>query len=139
MGEIQRSTYDDDGRVTSWVTGMDREMEGVGVSYIHPVWTWPNSADADYHRHNRKWRWSVFVAATEGARDDVVQPALNAAVEGAIRSFPGVKDVHHEDREVWRVSGRIDGEKMVRAVSAATVVFVPAINALYDDEGNALW
>lgn len=139
MGDIERSTYDDDGRVTSWVTGLDSDMAGVGVYYRHPVWTWPNSVDAGHHRYNRKWRWSVSVAATEGARDDVVQPALNAAVEAAIRSFPRVKDVYHEDREVWLVSGRFNAEKMVRAVSAAAGVFVPAIKALYDNDGKAVW
>lgn len=139
VAEIERSTYDDDGRVTSWSTGIDRDMEGVEVSYRHPVWTWPNAVDAGYHRHNRKWRWCVSVAATEGARDDVIQPALNASVEAAIRSFPQVREVYHQDREVWLVSGQFDGEEMVRAVSAAAVAFVPAINALYDDDGNALW
>ncbi|WP_345376725.1 hypothetical protein [Frondihabitans cladoniiphilus] len=139
MRDIERSTYDDDGQVTSWVTGLDTDMEGVGVYYRHPVWTWPNGVDAGYHRNNRKWRWSVGGAATEGARDGVVQPALNAAVEAAILSFPGVKHGNHEDREVWLISGRFDAEKMVRAVSAAEVLFVPAIKALYDDDGKALW
>ena len=73
------------------------------------------------------------MSVAEYLRDEPLDVELEISVDRALRSVPGVSDVHHEDREVWIVRGEPSGEAVVHAVSGALDRFAARIRIYLEE------
>lgn len=93
----------DDGFTVGWVMG----FEG------------PDAIAAERTTWDRRFRWQVSVAACEFVRDENDAGVLTAAVERALGRVPGVREIVHEDREIWLVAGWASGLGLLLAADRA--------------------
>lgn len=77
----------------------------------------------------RGWPWMVTVAAAEFVRSEPLESQLRQRVHAALTAVAGVTQVEEQDREVWTVEGKPDGEALVHAVAAVLDELAPAIRA----------
>ncbi|BCB75316.1 hypothetical protein GCM10022251_33290 [Phytohabitans flavus] len=81
----------------------------------------------------RGWPWMVTVAAAEFVRSEPLESQLRQRIHAALTAVDGVTQVDEEDREVWAVEGKPDGEALVHAVAAVLDELTPAIRAHVTD------
>lgn len=78
------------------------------------------------------WPWQVAIPAMEFIRVEPLESELVAAVSAALAAVPGVTGAHHEDREVWIVTGDSDGPSLVLAAGAVLDRFASRTQAELD-------
>lgn len=70
-------------------------------------------------RSDGEWSWTVAIHAAELIREEPLEAELQAAIEDALSSVPGVTAVAHEDREIWIIKGNPKGGDLVKSCSSA--------------------
>lgn len=75
-----------------------------------------------------EWPWEVYFAVAEFIREEPLESELNGAIHLALSAVRGVRDVVHEDREKWLVSGRPRGKALVTAGAQVLDRFGPRID-----------
>jgi hypothetical protein len=86
---------------------------------------------ASRFRRDNDWPWQVCVPAAEFLRDKPLEHELNESVLHALLGVRGVSAAHHEDREVWVVSGRPRGKALVAAAGGAVDGLADRIRAAF--------
>ena len=83
-------------------------------------------------RRDNDWPWQVSVPAAEFVREEPLEGELSERVLLALRGVRGVNAAHHEDREVWVVSGRPSGKALVAAAGGAVDELAERIRAVIE-------
>lgn len=86
----------------------------------------PDDADGVFvERLDGEPGWQVSLAVAEAIRDVVDEEALAADVKVHLQRVPLVREVIHEDREVWIVEGRASGLLLLFAALGVTRRWAP--------------
>ena len=102
-----------------WANNLDDELKSVVALRL---------------RDENEWPWRIELAVAEFLREEPLESEYAAAVTASLRAVRGVKEVEHEDREVWVVAGRARGRALVSAVSDVLERLGPRIRQHLDQQ-----
>lgn len=100
-----------------WVRSTGDEVRWVGAHRLRDGGDWP---------------WRVVLEAAQLVREDPLERELRVSVRAALEAVKGVTRVEEEDREVWVIAGRPDGEALITAAAAAVDRMQPKLRAYVD-------
>jgi hypothetical protein len=122
--KIERVQPEDEEILEEWSREtQEPDLRGVGAA---------RSSDED-------WPWTVNVSVIEFIRVQPLESELAAAITTALADVDGVKQVHHEGRETWIISGQADGSLLAHAAAAVVDQFSVRTKAVLDalDAGDS--
>ena len=111
---------------------VEKKVQGSFVEWVN-ITNEPDILGVGASKESSDQYWSVFVSVAEFVRKEPLETEFRNVVNSALSRVSGVTSVEEEDREVWLVSGDVEGQDLVIATVKALRTIHPKLRANYAD------